>query len=70
MSDFDREDNFEDQQEEMTEGAGQQGASTAPEGKFTRLIKEGDNKYRLPGMYKNWFLDYASYVILDRAVPH
>jgi len=25
---------------------------------------------RLPGMYKNWFLDYASYVILERAVPH
>src|SRR5215471_20853478 len=21
-------------------------------------------------MYKSWFLDYASYVILDRAVPH
>lgn len=24
----------------------------------------------LSGMYKNWFLDYASYVILERAVPH
>ena len=22
------------------------------------------------GMYQNWFLDYASYVILERAVPH
>jgi topoisomerase-4 subunit A len=22
------------------------------------------------GMYRNWFLDYASYVILERAVPH
>ena len=22
------------------------------------------------GMYENWFLDYASYVILERAVPH
>jgi topoisomerase-4 subunit A len=22
------------------------------------------------GLYKNWFLDYASYVILERAVPH
>ena len=21
-------------------------------------------------MYQNWFLDYASYVILERAVPH
>src|SRR5690606_27614952 len=24
----------------------------------------------LSGLYENWFLDYASYVILDRAVPH
>jgi topoisomerase-4 subunit A len=24
----------------------------------------------LDGLYENWFLDYASYVILDRAVPH
>lgn len=24
----------------------------------------------LGGLYENWFLDYASYVILDRAVPH
>lgn len=24
----------------------------------------------LDGMYKDWFLDYASYVILERAVPH
>ncbi len=24
----------------------------------------------LPGMYKNWFLEYASYVILERAVPY
>lgn len=27
-------------------------------------------KYQLSGMFKQWFLDYASYVILDRAVPH
>ena len=25
---------------------------------------------RLSGMYQNWFLEYASYVILDRAVPY
>ena len=30
---------------------------------------EGDIKYHLTGMYQNWFLDYASYVILERAVP-
>ena len=32
---------------------------------------KGDDKtHKLTGMYKNWFLDYASYVILERAVPH
>ncbi|SKB86651.1 DNA gyrase/topoisomerase IV subunit A [Daejeonella lutea] len=28
------------------------------------------NAISLSGLYENWFLDYASYVILDRAVPH
>jgi topoisomerase-4 subunit A len=28
------------------------------------------NVIPLSGLYENWFLDYASYVILDRAVPH
>ncbi|MGO1595790.1 MAG: DNA gyrase/topoisomerase IV subunit A [Sphingobacterium sp.] len=28
------------------------------------------NTILLSGLYENWFLDYASYVILDRAVPH
>ena len=30
---------------------------------------EGDSLTRVTGMYKDWFLDYASYVILERAVP-
>ena len=30
---------------------------------------EGDVVH-VSGMYENWFLDYASYVILERAVPH
>ena len=38
--------------------------------KFTRVISAGENKYKLPGMYRDWFLDYASYVMLDRAVPY
>ena len=29
----------------------------------------GDSLTRVSGMYKDWFLDYASYVILERAVP-
>lgn len=29
-----------------------------------------DKQTQLSGMFRNWFLDYASYVILERAVPH
>ena len=38
-------------------------------GKYDALMAEQSTK-RLTGMYKTWFLDYASYVILERAVPH
>ncbi|MAZ93518.1 MAG: DNA topoisomerase IV [Lentimicrobiaceae bacterium] len=31
--------------------------------------EEGFKTSHLRGMYQNWFLDYASYVILERAVP-
>ena len=35
------------------------------------ISKENDVvKHQLRGMYRSWFLDYASYVILERAVPH
>ena len=30
---------------------------------------DGDSLVKITGMYKDWFLDYASYVILERAVP-
>ena len=42
----------------------------APKGKYGALTSADDDVRRLTGMYKNWFLDYASYVILERAVPH
>lgn len=32
-------------------------------------ISDDAVKHHLSGMYQNWFLDYASYVILERAVP-
>ncbi len=32
--------------------------------------KDIKHNYILTGMYKSWFLSYASYVILERAVPH
>ena len=39
-------------------------------GKFEKLLGEHSRKYKLSGMFKDWFLDYSSYVILYRAVPH
>ena len=42
----------------------------AAPGRYTRLTSETGGVRKLTGMYKNWFLDYASYVILERAVPH
>ena len=40
------------------------------------LLEEGNNlgqdngeMIHVSGMFKNWFIDYASYVILERAVP-
>src|SRR5574344_2759971 len=32
-------------------------------------IHDDNIKHQLTGMYESWFLDYASYVILERAVP-
>ena len=32
-------------------------------------LAANDELVRVTGMYKDWFLDYASYVILERAVP-
>jgi topoisomerase-4 subunit A len=39
---------------------------------FDQSINEANKHTVIPinGLYENWFLDYASYVILDRAVPH
>ena len=43
--------------------------STTP-GKFDKMLGDNSRKYRLSGKFKEWFLDYSSYVILYRAVPH
>ncbi|MBP5667255.1 MAG: DNA gyrase/topoisomerase IV subunit A, partial [Salinivirgaceae bacterium] len=37
---------------------------------FSGLANDLTDISSVTGMYQNWFLDYASYVILDRAVPH
>ncbi|MBQ3082397.1 MAG: DNA gyrase/topoisomerase IV subunit A, partial [Alistipes sp.] len=65
------------QEEQLTEAADQAieavESEVVPSGKaakFDRLMQDESGVHRLTGMYKNWFLDYASYVILERAVPH
>ena len=44
----------------------------APSGDTYKPVSRFDASavHHLSGMYQNWFLDYASYVILERAVPH
>ncbi len=44
--------------------------SGASSGKYDKLLSSDSRKYKLSGMFKDWFLDYSSYVILQRAVPH
>ena len=56
----------EDGNQEVSEEAT---VETAP-GKFDKLLGEHSKKFKLSGMFKEWFLDYSSYVILYRAVPH
>ncbi|HIZ86736.1 MAG TPA: DNA gyrase/topoisomerase IV subunit A [Candidatus Coprenecus pullistercoris] len=46
------------------------GDGSTSSGQFDKVISDGTKKYKLSGMYREWFLDYASYVILERAVPH
>ena len=52
------------EEQELTE------EQTQETGKFTRLLGSDSRKFKLSGMFKDWFLDYSSYVILQRAVPH
>jgi topoisomerase-4 subunit A len=54
---------IEGQEEELSEDA-------AASGKFDKLLGADAGKYKLSGMFREWYLDYASYTILDRAVPH
>ncbi|MBO4339855.1 MAG: DNA gyrase/topoisomerase IV subunit A [Bacteroidales bacterium] len=51
------------EEEELAEDA-------ASSGKFDRLLGADSKKFKLSGMFREWYLDYASYTILDRAVPH
>ena len=54
-----------DEEVELVEGEDEEKA-----GKFSRLLESDSRRFKLSGMFKDWFLDYSSYVILERAVPH
>ena len=69
-----------DGEKELTDGnieesagasdTGSRAEDGAGSGKYDRLLNENSRKYKLSGMFKDWFLDYSSYVILQRAVPN
>jgi topoisomerase-4 subunit A len=63
------EDNNHDE-EENKDVPGSDNDETNDENKDVNGVKKVDeNIISLDGLYENWFLDYASYVILERAVP-
>ena len=59
-----------DSQESFEEGEEMVDESAVPSGRFDKLLGHDSRKFKLSGMFKDWFLDYSSYVILQRAVPH
>jgi len=62
----------EDEETELTEADGEivneSGSALRSNYKVPKISTDAI-KHHLSGMYQNWFLDYASYVILERAVP-
>jgi len=54
--------NNEEANQELTSGV-----SDEPQ---NEEVQSGSKLKRIGGLYQDWFLDYASYVILERAVPH
>lgn len=57
-------------EEGMEEGSEEEVAESAPSGKFDKLFGENSRKYKLSGMFREWYIDYSSYTVLYRAVPH
>ncbi|MDD4968241.1 MAG: DNA gyrase/topoisomerase IV subunit A [Paludibacter sp.] len=62
----------EDEETELTEAASEMAPDTESASHSNYKVPKISTdaiKHHLSGMYQNWFLDYASYVILERAVP-
>ncbi|RKS98614.1 DNA gyrase/topoisomerase IV subunit A [Flavobacterium sp. 123] len=72
---------MKDEEDDITNAEGQEDDHTFDENQNEGKSFEGQHFYdnededsqdtitKVTGMYKDWFLDYASYVILERAVP-
>lgn len=67
----DKQDIYDEDQSEIIEDAGDDSAGSEDHSSYHPVTDDdGTVRHQLSGMYQNWFLDYASYVILERAVPH
>ena len=62
-----KEDDSEEYEMAGTDGGAEESSEAAGHSAY---VVPKDRKLRLSGMFQNWFVDYASYVILERAVPH
>lgn len=64
--------NNDEEREETVSAPSQEEKAEANTHSDYKVPNKGDGRvsYHLSGMYQQWFLDYASYVILERAVPH
>ena len=45
-------------------------SEAAPSGKFDKLFGDNSKKFKLSKMFREWYIDYSSYTVLYRAVPH
>ena len=71
MSDYNDEDEIMDEvMEEEALDASPSASGQPPKSDYDPTVMKDSITHHLSGMYQNWFLDYASYVILERAVPH
>jgi topoisomerase-4 subunit A len=66
--------NEDETNEELNESANEEGfedikTSSGMQHFYENNDEGNDTITKVTGMYKDWFLDYASYVILERAVP-
>lgn len=66
----DNENIMEESLEDETVDASPPANGQPPKSDYDPTMVKDSITHHLSGMYQNWFLDYASYVILERAVPH